>query len=108
MIQKLSRAKVSINQVVICMNKKELIEAIAKKNGVSNKQAGHYLDATVEAIADALADKQDVVVSGFGTFSLTERKERKGRNPKTGEEITIKGGNSVRFKPFTALKSAVN
>ncbi len=59
-------------------------------------------------IAEALAAKQTVAISGFGTFKVTERPARKGRNPRTGEEIQIPARNAVTFKPYNKLKDSIN
>lgn len=90
------------------MNKTELIEAISKESGLSGKDAEAGLNATITVIEKSLKKKQDVRVTGFGTFSITRTKARKGRNPATGEAIKIKASNSPRFKPGKTLKDFVN
>jgi DNA-binding protein HU-beta len=90
------------------MNKTELVEAIAKESGLSGKDAEAALNATVTVIEKSLKKKQDVRITGFGTFSITRTKARKGRNPATGEEIKIKASNSPRFKAGKTLKDFVN
>ena len=76
--------------------------------GVTKKTAGEAVDAVFECITDALADGERVQVPGFGTFSVSERAERQGRNPATGETITIPASKNVRFKAGKNLKEAVN
>ena len=90
------------------MNKSELIEAVAKESGLTSKDAETALNATITVIQKSLKKKQDVRVTGFGTFSLTRTKARKGRNPATGEAIKIKASNSPRFKAGKTLKDFVN
>lgn len=83
------------------MNKKELIEKIAEKSGLKKTEAEKSLKAFEEAIVDALKEGEKVTLVGFGTFSVSERKERKGRNPQTKTEITIP---AKRVPKFTAGK----
>ena len=90
------------------MNKSELIDAVAKDSGLTKKDSEAALKAIIENIANALEKKQDVQLIGFGTFSVGERAARSGRNPKTGETITIKASKSPKFKPGKALKDRVN
>lgn len=90
------------------MNKKEFVKAISEKLGTTQKAAGEYLDAVVEVIMEALAEGTEVKISGFGTFSVTERAAREGRNPMTGETIQIDAKKSPKFKAAKALKDAVN
>ncbi|MBF0986947.1 MAG: HU family DNA-binding protein [Clostridiales bacterium] len=90
------------------MKKSELIEAIAEKAGLTKVEAGKALDATFEVIANQLEKGEKVPVAGFGTFKLSSRAAREGRNPKTGETIKIAASTSVSFKAGTALKEKVN
>lgn len=90
------------------MKKSELIEAIAEKAGLTKVEAGKALDATFEVIANELEKGEKVPVAGFGTFKLSSRAAREGRNPKTGETIKIAASTSVSFKAGTALKDKVN
>ena len=89
------------------MNKTELIASIADESGLSKKDAAAALDATLNAVKKALAEEDSVSILGFGTFSVKERPERQGRNPATGEPMTIKASKSPVFKPGKALKDAV-
>lgn len=89
------------------MNKTELIEKMAANAQLSKKDTEKALKAFEETIIDALADGEKVQLVGFGTFEVTERKARVGRNPKTGEEMPIPGGKSPKFKAGKALKDAV-
>lgn len=75
---------------------------------MTKKQAGEVVDAIFDCVTDTLADGERVQVPGFGTFSITHRKERQGRNPATGAAITIPASNGVSFKAGKNLKEAVN
>ena len=90
------------------MNKTELIEAIAASADLPKAAAGRALDAMVDAITGALKADDQVVLVGFGTFSVKQRAARTGRNPKTGEPIEIAAATVPGFKAGKALKDAVN
>lgn len=90
------------------MNKTELIEAIAASADLPKAAAGRALDAAVEAITGALQNDDQVVLVGFGTFSVKERAARTGRNPRTGEPIQIAAAKIPSFKAGKALKDAIN
>lgn len=89
------------------MNKTELIAAMAEKAGISKKDAEKSLIAFTNVIADTLVDGDKVTITGFGTFEVVERAEHQGRNPATGEAITIAASKSPKFKAGKALKEAV-
>ncbi|MBR2258652.1 MAG: HU family DNA-binding protein [Blautia sp.] len=89
------------------MNKTELVESISKESGLSKKDAAAALDATLNGIKNALAEGDSVSILGFGTFSVKERPERQGRNPATGEAMTIKASKSPVFKAGKGLKDVV-
>jgi DNA-binding protein HU-beta len=90
------------------MTKAELIEKMAKDAKITKTAAGAVLDSFVDGITKALKKKDGkVTLVGFGTFSKSRRKARKGRNPQTGAEITIKASNVVKFKAGKKLKDAV-
>lgn len=90
------------------MNKSQLIDAIAESSELSKVDAGKALDAFLSAVTTALNAGDSVALVGFGTFSVKERAERKGRNPQTGDEITIKAAKIPAFKAGKSLKDAVN
>jgi DNA-binding protein HU-beta len=90
------------------MNKSELIDAIAEKSGLTKADAGRALDGFLSAVTTALSEGDSLALVGFGTFSVKERAERKGRNPQTGDEITIKAAKIPTFKAGKSLKDAVN
>ena len=93
------------------MNKTELIESIQAKLGedATKAQAEQALSAVTESIAAGIQqdDKKGVQILGFGTFKVSHRAERMGRNPQTGEPMQIKASKSVRFVPAAALKGSL-
>lgn len=89
------------------VTKKELIELVAKKGNLTNKASKEAIRVFLNAIRDALKRNEKVILTGFGTFSLRARKARKGRNPKTGDTITIPARNAPGFTPGKSLKKAV-
>ncbi len=90
------------------MNKKELIDAISASADISKDAAGRTIDALVSTISSELAAGKEVSLVGFGTFSVKKRSERSGRNPSTGEPLTIAASTVPGFKPGKGLKDAVN
>ncbi len=90
------------------MNKTELIDAMADSADISKAAAGRALEGMISAIAEALKSGDQVSIVGFGSFSVRERAARTGRNPQTGQTITIKASKTPAFKAGKALKDAVN
>ena len=90
------------------MNKSELITAIAQHANLTKADAGRALDGLTKTIEATLKVGDSVVLVGFGTFEVKERAERSGRNPQTGEAITIAASKTPAFKPGKTLKDAVN
>lgn len=90
------------------MNKSDLIDAISSQAGLTKKDAGAALDAAVNAITGALKKGHPVTLIGFGTFSVSARAARTGRNPQTGKEIKIAARKAPVFKAGKALKDGVN
>lgn len=90
------------------MNKGELVSAIADKSGLTKDQAEAALSATIDSIQGALKKDDSVSLIGFGTFSVTNRPAREGRNPRTGETIKIAAKNVAKFKPGKKLSEALN
>jgi len=88
-------------------NKSDLVEAIAEKAGVSKKDAEQILDATLDFVAQTLKKGDKLTISGFGTFSVSQRAARTGRNPQTGEAIQISASKNPRFKPGKVLKDTI-
>ncbi len=90
------------------MNKSELVDSIAQSAGLTKEQAAKAVNAFTQSVQGALQRGDDVVLVGFGTFSVKERKARTGRNPKTGEEIQIAASKVPSFKAGKGLKDSVN
>ena len=90
------------------MTKSEFIDQVADRAGLSKKDASVAVDAVLETIEDALKRGSDVVFSGFGKFSVSHRAAREGRNPATGETISIAASRVPKFSAGAALKKAVN
>ena len=90
------------------MKKSEMIEALAQQSGLTKSQVEKVFNGTFELIKDELSKGNKVSVAGFGTFKISERAAREGRNPLTGEKIQIAASKSVGFKAGTELKAKVN
>ncbi len=90
------------------MNKAELIDAVADSADLSKASASRAVDAAIDAVTSALKKGDNVTLVGFGTFSVRSRAARKGRNPRTGEEIQISASKVPGFKAGKALKDAIN
>jgi len=90
------------------VNKSELIDIVASKADISKSAAGDALDAVLEGITSALKKGDGVTFVGFGTFSVSDRAARTGRNPRTGEAIQIAASKLAKFKAGKALKDALN
>lgn len=91
----------------MALTKTDLVRTIAKDTGVSQGQAGKMLDAVLSSISDALAKGEDVRLTGFGTFKVSESKERQGRNLRTGEAMTIPARRRASFSAGSQLVEAV-
>ena len=90
------------------MNKNDLVAAVAANTGISKTEGAHAVDAMLDSIAGALKSGDEVRLTGFGTFSVSQRKASEGRNPRTGEVIQIPASKQPKFKAGKALKDAVN
>ncbi len=90
------------------MNKTELIEAVAKQADVTKADAGRAIDALTAAVTAALKGGDSVTLVGFGTFKVTKRAARVGRNPQTGKELKIAARNAPGFSAGKTLKDALN
>lgn len=88
-------------------NKQDLIAKVAEATELTKKDAGRTVDAVFSAVSDFLTEGEKVQLIGFGNFEVRERAERKGRNPQTGQEITIAATKVPAFKAGKALKEAV-
>jgi len=89
------------------MTKSEMIEIVAKKANLTKKAAREAIETFLEEIRKQLKKGEKVVVSGFGTFKVTRVKDKKGRNPQTGDSIVIKSHKAVRFVVAKSLKKIV-
>ena len=87
--------------------KQDLIKIVASETGLTEAQSGKAINAFLLAIHDHLARNVEVQISGFGSFKVVERAAREGRNPRTGETMTIEARRSPTFKPGTQLKRTV-
>ncbi len=90
------------------MKKVELVETVAAATGLTKADATRAIDATFAAITGALKKGDKVTLVGFGTFGVSRRNAREGRNPQTGETVHIAARNAVVFKAGAALKESVN
>lgn len=90
------------------MKKSEMIEALAKETGLTKADVEKVYNGTFDLFKKELAKGEKVSVAGFGTFKISKRAARTGRNPQTGETISIKASKSVSFKAGTELKATVN
>ena len=89
------------------MRKQDLVRAVAEATDSSESAATRAVNAVFESIERALADGDEVAISGFGTFKVVERSSRQGRNPQTGDPMTIEARKSPVFRPGTQLKRLV-
>jgi integration host factor subunit alpha len=90
------------------MTKADIVERIYEKVGFSKKEATDVVESIFEIIKGRLEQSEKVKISGFGNFVINAKRPRKGRNPQTGEEITITGRRVLSFKPSPVLKKAIN
>ncbi|MCD7810214.1 MAG: HU family DNA-binding protein [Erysipelotrichaceae bacterium] len=90
------------------MNKKELIDTVAQKKDLTKKEAESLVDAVFDTMTESLLSGDKVLISGFGTFKVNDRKARKGVSPKTKEPMIIPASRTVSFKPSNRLKDAMN
>ena len=90
------------------MNKSELIDHVASKTDLTRKDAGAAVDAILDGVVATLKKGEEVRLTGFGTFGVSERAARDGRNPRTGETIKIKASKSPKFSAGKQFKDALN
>ena len=90
------------------MNKGDLINKLAESANLTKAQSTDALNAVLDSISEALKEGDKITLVGFGTFSVSRREARSGRNPQTGETITIAAKNVVKFKPGKELSESVN
>jgi DNA-binding protein HU-beta len=90
------------------VNKNDLVTKLTERSGLSKSDSQKAVDGVFDIITDSLKSGEEVRVSGFGVFVVSERAGGKGRNPQTGEEITIKASRSARFRAGKQLKDSLN
>jgi DNA-binding protein HU-beta len=90
------------------MNNSELADALAETAGVTKTDARKFVDAVFAAIGDAAAKGEEIAINGFGKFKVKDSPEREGRNPATGEAMTIKASRKLGFSPAKAIKDKLN
>ncbi|MBI2950556.1 HU family DNA-binding protein [bacterium] len=88
-------------------NKSDLVDALAERTNLSKKDAEQILDTVIDVVTQTLKKGDKLTISGFGTFSVSARAARTGRNPQTGAAIQISASKNPRFKPGKALKDAI-
>jgi integration host factor subunit alpha len=93
---------------LMSLTKSNLIEAIAEQNGFSKKKSSETVETILELIKTTLASGEDVMISGFGKFCVKNKRERRGRNPATGEDMMLPPSRVVTFKCSQNLKSRIN
>ena len=89
------------------MNKTQIIESISLKAETSKKDAHKFLDAFLSTVTESLKNNEEVAIAGFGSFKVSHRAARKGKNPKTGEVLEIKASKVPTFKSGKSLKEAI-
>ncbi len=90
------------------MNKSQLVKCISEDTGLSQATAGKVLQSVLNAITETIQSGEKVLLVGFGTFSVTERSAREGRNPGTGKKIKIPAHKAVKFKAGTKFTDSIN
>ncbi|MCO4768930.1 MAG: integration host factor subunit alpha [Deltaproteobacteria bacterium] len=90
------------------MTKADIIEAVYEQIGFSKKEAAEVVELVFETMKDTLADGEKIKISGFGNFVVRPKRARTGRNPQTGEQITISARRVLTFKPSQVLKDSLN
>lgn len=90
------------------MTKADIAERIAQQHGFSKKESQEILESFFSIIKSTLESGEDLKISGFGKFEVNQKKDRIGRNPQTGESITISARKVLTFKPSTSLKTSIN
>ena len=90
------------------MTKADMVKIICEKMGFSSKESTEIVDQIFSILKESLEGGEKIKISGFGNFVVRQKRPRKGRNPKTGEEMVISGRRVVTFKPSTVLRKALN
>jgi integration host factor subunit alpha len=90
------------------MTKADIVEKVAEKCGISKKDSIDMVESVFSVLKTTLENGEDIKISGFGKFEVKNKRERKGRNPQTGESIIIDARRILSFKPSTILKESIN
>jgi integration host factor subunit alpha len=90
------------------MTKTDIAERIHLKSGLKKNESNMLLESVLSIMKDALESGEDIKIAGFGKFAVKKKKDRKGRNPQTGESITIEARQILTFKPSAILKEKIN
>lgn len=90
------------------MTKAEIVERVYEKAGITKKDSVELVESVFEVMKETLEQGETLKISGFGNFSVKSKSDRKGRNPQTGEEITIASRKVLTYKPSSLLKQALN
>ena len=90
------------------LTRASIIEAVSAENAWSQKQSSEYVELLLEIMKSTLASGEDLLISGFGKFSVKEKRERKGRNPATGDDLTLRSRKVVKFKSSGRLRDPIN
>ena len=90
------------------LTKAHIIKAVAQQNGLPGKESAETVETLLELIKQALASGEDVMISGFGKFCVKEKRERKGRNPATGEDMKLRPRKTVTFRCSGKLRGKIN
>lgn len=96
-----------MNKGVCTLKKSELVKKVALETGMSQTDAAKVLNAIISAVSDCLISGDSITIQGFGTFKISDHKERKGRNPSTGEAMTIPAKKVAKFSPGKELSALV-
>ena len=90
------------------MTKAEIVEKVSNKTGLSKKETTELVESVFSLLKSTLENGENVKISGFGKFEVKQKKDRRGRNPQTGDTITIEARRVLSFKPSSVLRTAVN
>ena len=92
----------------MALTRASITEMVAAENGWSQKQSSEYVELLIEIMKRSLASGEDLLISGFGKFSVKKKRERKGRNPATGDDLTLRSRKVVTFKCSGRLRDPIN
>jgi len=90
------------------MTKADIVDKVYEKVGLSKKESAELVEQFFETLKETLVSGKKIKIAGFGNFEVKEKSDRRGRNPQTGEEITIEARRILTFKPSAVLKAAIN